>query len=182
MSTSDPADVLAYQSRLPGGREALAFLNTNTSSAKTVTFSPGTPLSGQLRTWTYSAGNQNAANSNIVQGAATASSVASGISLPPESLVILQSSCVIPHEEVSRSGHPAAPAGCWPVAEHRAARLQSRAARDRGGALATRGGQAPLVLPYRRRNCSTRPAVSRTRVCPVKNGWLADEISTSTTG
>jgi hypothetical protein len=92
MSTSDPADVLAYQSRLPGGREALAFLNTNTSSAKTVTFSPGTPLSGQLRTWTYSAGNQNAANSKIVQGTATASSVASGISLPPESLVILQSS------------------------------------------------------------------------------------------
>jgi len=92
MGTSDPADVLAYQSRLPSGQEAVAFLNTNTSSAQTVTFSPGTPLSGQLRTWTYSAGNQNRANSNIVQGTASASSLAGGISLPPESMVILQSS------------------------------------------------------------------------------------------
>ena len=92
MGTSDRADVLAYQSRLPGGREAVAFLNTNTSSAKTVTFSPGTPLSGQLRTWTYSAGNQNSSNSNIVQGTASASSLAHGISLPRESMVILQSS------------------------------------------------------------------------------------------
>ena len=92
MATSDPADVLAYQSRLPGGHEAVAFLNTNTSSATTVTFSPATPLSGQLRTWTYSAGNQNPSNSNIVQGTASASSLAHGISLPPESMVILQSS------------------------------------------------------------------------------------------
>jgi hypothetical protein len=92
MATSDPADVLAYQSRLPGGQQAVAFLNTSTSSAQTVTFRPVVPLSGQLRTWTYSAGNQNAANSKIVQGTATASSVTSGISLPPESLVILQSS------------------------------------------------------------------------------------------
>jgi hypothetical protein len=92
MGTSDPADVLAYQSRLPSGGEAVAFINTNTSSARTVTFSPGTALSGQLRTWTYSAGNQNPANSNIVQGTASASSLARGISLPPESMVILQSS------------------------------------------------------------------------------------------
>jgi len=91
MGTSDPADVLAYQSRLPSGLEAVAFINTSTSSARTVTFSPGTPLSGQLRTWTYSAGNQNPANSNIVQGTASASSLAGGISLPPESMVILQS-------------------------------------------------------------------------------------------
>ena len=70
----------------------MAFLNTNTSSAETVTFRPGAPLSGQLRTWTYSAGNQNATNSNIVQGTASASSLAHGISLPPESMVILQSS------------------------------------------------------------------------------------------
>jgi hypothetical protein len=92
MGTSDPADVLAYQSLLPSGSEAVAFINTNTSSARTVTFSPGTPLSGQLRTWTYSAGNQNQANSNIVHGTASASSLAGGISLPPESMVILQSS------------------------------------------------------------------------------------------
>jgi hypothetical protein len=91
MSTSDPADVLAYQSRLPGGHEAVAFLNTGTSPAQTVTFRPGTPLSGQLRTWTYSAGNQNTADSNIVKGTASASSLAHGISLPPESMVILES-------------------------------------------------------------------------------------------
>ena len=60
MATSDPADVLAFQSRLPGGQEAVALLNTSTSSARTVTFRSGLPLSGQLRTWTYSAGNQNA--------------------------------------------------------------------------------------------------------------------------
>jgi hypothetical protein len=46
MSTSDPADVLACQSRLPGGHEAVAFLNTSTGSAHTVTFDPGAPLSG----------------------------------------------------------------------------------------------------------------------------------------
>lgn len=90
MPTSDPAGVLAYQSRLPDGHEAVAFLNTSTSSARTVTFRPGAPLSGQLRTWTYSAGNQNATNSNIVQGTAGSSSFAHGITLPPESMTILE--------------------------------------------------------------------------------------------
>jgi hypothetical protein len=90
MGTSDPADVLAYQSRLPGGHEAVAFLNTSTSSAKTVTFRPAAPLSGQLRTWTYSAGNQNATSSAIVQGTASTPSLAHGISLPPESMVVLE--------------------------------------------------------------------------------------------
>ena len=126
MSTSDPADVLAYQSRLPSGREALAFLNTNTSSATTVTLSPATPLSGQLRTWTYSAGHQNASNSNIVQGTASASSLAHGISLPPESMVILS------------------PADSYrTMTRERAVRFWNRTARDRGGAVATRGGRAP---------------------------------------
>jgi len=90
MTTSAPADVLAYQSSLPGGHQAVAFINTG--PARTVTFSPATRLSGQLQTWTYSKGNQNAANSNIVQGTASAPSPARGISLPAESMVILQSS------------------------------------------------------------------------------------------
>ena len=90
MGTSDPADVLAFQSSLPGGHEAVAFLNTNTSSAQTVSFRPATPMHGQLQTWTYSAGNQNATNSAIVQGTASSSSLAHGISLPPESMVILE--------------------------------------------------------------------------------------------
>jgi hypothetical protein len=92
MTTSDPADVLAYQSRLPGGTQAVAFINTNTSSAQTVRFRPAIPLTGELHTWTYSAGNQNATDSTIVQGTVSASSLADGITLPAESMVILESS------------------------------------------------------------------------------------------
>ena len=92
MSTSDPADVLAFRSLLPGGQEAVAFLNTNTSSPETVTFHAGLPSSGQLPTWTYSAGNQNATNSSIVQSATDASTLGSGITLPAESMVILETS------------------------------------------------------------------------------------------
>ena len=55
-----------------------------------MTFRPAGPLSGQLRTWTYSAGNQNATNSAIVQGTASSSSLAHGITLPPESMVVLE--------------------------------------------------------------------------------------------
>jgi hypothetical protein len=88
LSTTDPADVLAYQSRLPGGQQAVAFINTNTSSAQTASFRA--PLQGQLKTWTYTAANQNVTNSTIVQGTTSASSLASGITLPPESMVILE--------------------------------------------------------------------------------------------
>jgi hypothetical protein len=84
MTTSDPSDVLAYQSRLAGGREAIAFINTNTSSPETVTFHPGTPLSGQLRTWAYSE-----ADPSITQGTTSAASLSAGITLPAESMVIL---------------------------------------------------------------------------------------------
>jgi len=91
MGTSDPADVLAYQSRLSAGTEAVAFINTNTSSAETVSFRPGVPLRDQLRTWTYSAASQNATDSAIVQGTMNASSLAQGITLPPESMVVLES-------------------------------------------------------------------------------------------
>ena len=34
---------------LPGGQEAVAFINTNTSAAQTVRFHPGAPLAGQLQ-------------------------------------------------------------------------------------------------------------------------------------
>jgi hypothetical protein len=49
------------------------------------------PLSGELQTWTYSAGNQNVTDSAIVQGTESASSLANGITLPAESMVILES-------------------------------------------------------------------------------------------
>src|SRR5215469_10816664 len=88
LPTSDASDVLAFQSILPGGKVTVAFINTNTSSAQTVAFRA--PLFGTLRTWSYSAGNQDAANSTIVTGTAPASSVASGITLPAESMTILQ--------------------------------------------------------------------------------------------
>jgi hypothetical protein len=88
LGTSDPSDVLAYQALLPDGKFAVAFINTNTSSAQTVTFHA--PLFGTLRTWSYSAANQNATNSNIVTGTASARSLAGGITLPAESMTILQ--------------------------------------------------------------------------------------------
>jgi hypothetical protein len=88
LPTSDPADVLAYRSVLPGGDQAVAFLNTS-GAAQTVRFASGT-LRGQLRTWTYSAGDQNATDSSIVPGTASASSLAAGITLPAESMVILE--------------------------------------------------------------------------------------------
>src|SRR5215469_14210045 len=88
LKTSDPSDVLAYQALVPGGKYSVAFINTNTSSAETVTFHA--PLFGTLKTWSYSAANQNANNSNIVTGTQSASSVAGGITLPAESMTILQ--------------------------------------------------------------------------------------------
>jgi hypothetical protein len=88
LGTSDPADVLAYQALEPGGRYTVAFINTSTSSAETVSFRA--PLSGTLKTWSYSAANQNATNSSIVTGTASAASLAGGITLPAESMTILQ--------------------------------------------------------------------------------------------
>ena len=90
MATSDPADVIGYQALLPGGKEAVAFLNTNTGSAQTVRFVPRVPLAGELRTWSYSAGTQNATDSDIVRGTVAASSVAGGVTLPAESMVIME--------------------------------------------------------------------------------------------
>jgi hypothetical protein len=88
LTTSDPADVLAYQSVLATGKHVVALINTNTAAARRVTFSAA--LSGALQTWRYSAGNQNAAKSKIVTGTAAAASVKGGITLPPESITILK--------------------------------------------------------------------------------------------
>lgn len=88
--TSDPSDVLGYESVLPNGRHAVAFINTSTSSAETVSFRPFAGLFGTLHTWSYSAGNQNATDSTIVTGTTAASSVAHGITLPAESMTILE--------------------------------------------------------------------------------------------
>ena len=90
IQTSDPSGVLAYESVVPGDRHAVAFINTNTSAAQTVTFRPWAGLFGTLQTWSYSAGNQNPANSAIVTGTTSAASVAGGITLPAESMTILE--------------------------------------------------------------------------------------------
>jgi hypothetical protein len=88
LTSSNPA-VLAFQSVLPNGQVAVALINTNTSTAERVTV--GTSLAGSLATETYSAGNQNAANTKIVSGTSTAGAVAGGITLPRESIVVLKS-------------------------------------------------------------------------------------------
>ena len=86
LSTSS-SDVLEFQSVLPGGKVAVALINTNTSSSKTVTASPS--LSPYLTMQTYSAGSQNLANSNIVTTPTSTAAIARGITLPAESIVVL---------------------------------------------------------------------------------------------
>jgi hypothetical protein len=87
LTTSDSADVLAYQSVLPDGKNAVAFINLDTSAARTVTFSPPGGLSGTLRSWTYSAGTQNGTESKVVTGTTSA---ASSVTLPAESVTVLE--------------------------------------------------------------------------------------------
>jgi hypothetical protein len=88
LTTNLPAYVLAYQAVLPGGKTAVAFINTNTSSAEHVTFK--SRLSGNLQIWSYSAGNQNATNSKIITGTTIATAVAHGVTLPAQSITILR--------------------------------------------------------------------------------------------
>jgi hypothetical protein len=90
LATSDPADVLAYQSALPDGRHAVAFINLDASSARTVTYAAPEGLAGTLNYWSYSAGSQNATSSKIETGTTPALSVARGIGLPPESVTVLE--------------------------------------------------------------------------------------------
>jgi hypothetical protein len=90
LNTSDPADVLAYQSWLPDGGHAVAFINLNASAAATVTFPAVSGLTGTLKYWSYSAGAQNATHSNVETGTTSAVSVGTHIGLPPESITVLQ--------------------------------------------------------------------------------------------
>jgi hypothetical protein len=90
LATSDPSDVLSFQSALPDGRHAVALININTRSARTATFPASTTLSGTLDTWSYSAGKQNPANSAIITGTTSASAIVNGITLPAESITVLQ--------------------------------------------------------------------------------------------
>jgi hypothetical protein len=84
------SDVLAFQAVLPNGTNAVAFVNLDVDASRTVTFSVPSGLSGTLRTMTYSAGTQNATESEIVTGTTSASSLSSGITLPAESITVMQ--------------------------------------------------------------------------------------------
>ena len=86
LATSDPADVMAFQSVLPGGKVVVALINTNTAHSKHITFKSS--LSGKLTTLNYKASNQNAMRTKIVAGRATASAVAAGVTLPAESMLV----------------------------------------------------------------------------------------------
>ena len=90
LATSDPADVLAYQSRRPDGEQAVAFINLDPSAARTVTYAPPAGLAGTLNYWSYSAGSQNATSSKIDTGTTPALSVAGRIGLPAESVTVLE--------------------------------------------------------------------------------------------
>jgi hypothetical protein len=88
LTTSAPADVMAFQSVLPDGKVVVAFINTDTGGSKRVTFKSA--LSGKLKTVSYKAAGQNSSNTRTTTGAATAKAVAGGIGLPAESITVLE--------------------------------------------------------------------------------------------
>jgi hypothetical protein len=90
LTTSDPSDVLGFQSVLAGGQVVVALINTSTSAAKMVSVSSS--LAGALSTVSYSAAGQNSTNTKTVPGQASAATVAAGISLPAESILVLKGS------------------------------------------------------------------------------------------
>jgi len=91
LTTSNPSEVLAFQSVLPNGKAVVALINSNTSSSERVTFSSS--LAGtKLQTVSYSAGNQNAANTKTVGGMTTLAAVKAGVTLRAESMLVLKTS------------------------------------------------------------------------------------------
>jgi hypothetical protein len=88
LTTSNPTNVLGFQSVLPDGQVAVALINTNTSTTEKVKV--GTSLAGNLSTESYIPANVNAASTKIVDGTTTAGAIANGITLPPESILVLR--------------------------------------------------------------------------------------------
>jgi hypothetical protein len=88
LTTSDPADVLAFQSVLKDGKVVVAFINTSTVSAERVTFKSA--LSGKLETISYKTAGQDSSNTRTTRGTATAAAVAGGIGLPAGSMTVLE--------------------------------------------------------------------------------------------
>jgi hypothetical protein len=86
LPTSNTANVLAFQSVI-NGHVAVALINTNTKSAVHLKF--GSALHGKLKTLSYKAAGQNSSNTRTTAGAATATAVAKGLTLPAESITVL---------------------------------------------------------------------------------------------
>lgn len=97
VQTSAPKSVLAYESVLPGGRRAIALVNTGAAQARDVRIKPFRALTGpgagpggravNLKTWTYSIGTPR-----IVAGTARAGAVTRpGVTLPAESVRVMES-------------------------------------------------------------------------------------------
>jgi len=92
--TTSSSDALGFRSVLPNGKVAVLLINTNTSTARKVTF--GSSLTGELATESYSAGNQNTAKSKIVPGWSSAAAIAGGVKLPAESILVLRETTLKP--------------------------------------------------------------------------------------
>jgi hypothetical protein len=90
LSTTDPSYVLGFRATLPGGMHAVAFININTRSSEKATFQPDDWLFGTLKIWRYSQADQNSSNSKVVTGTTAATTVKSGVWLPAESIVVLE--------------------------------------------------------------------------------------------
>ena len=87
--TTGNGQVLGFQSVLPDGQTAIELINTNTSSSEKVKFSAS--LYGTVSTQSYVAANQSLSSlSNIATGTTRAAAVASGMSLPAESILVLK--------------------------------------------------------------------------------------------
>lgn len=97
---SDPGNTtnaIGFQSVLPDGQVAVALINTNTSSAQKIAVS--TSLTGNLTTKSYIAADQPKKTATspapeptkIVNGTTTAGAIANSITIPAESIVVLES-------------------------------------------------------------------------------------------
>jgi len=84
LATSDPGDILAFQSALPDGKGAIAFINTNTESGRKITFHASTALSSTLRIWNYGLHTPK-----VITDTIPAASISTGIRVPAGSMIVL---------------------------------------------------------------------------------------------
>ena len=88
--TTAPHEVLGFEAILPDGKHAEAFINLNARSPEKVA-QPSDGMSGTLKMWRYDASKQNVGNPKIATETLPAASVADGVWMPAESIVVLES-------------------------------------------------------------------------------------------